>query len=133
MSHIPVAPAPHDAEGAETASGEALLAVFTTVATREDAERMARALVERRLAACVQIDEIRSVYRWQAQVQLDCEQGLMCKTAAARYPALQAAIRELHGYELPAIHALAVTQASQPYADRVRESVAMADRMSAGG
>jgi periplasmic divalent cation tolerance protein len=111
------------AEGPETTSGDALLAVFTTVATLEDAERMARALVERRLAACVQIQAIQSVYRWQGQVQLDCEQGLMCKTSAERYPALEAAIRELHGYELPAIHALRVDQAWAPYAAWVRASV----------
>jgi periplasmic divalent cation tolerance protein len=136
MSNIPV-PQAHEghqaAEGPEPAAGDALLAVFTTVATLEDAERMARALVERRLAACVQIDAIRSVYRWQAQVQQNCEQRLMCKTTAARYPALQAAIRELHSYELPAIHALAVAQAWGPYADWVRESVEMRDKPAAGG
>lgn len=118
---------------AACAGADALLAVFTTVATREDAHRIAHELVERRLAACVQIDSIDSVYRWQGVAQQDSEQRLMCKTTASRYPALEAAIRELHGYELPAIHALAVAQAWGPYADWVRGSVATANETSAGG
>lgn len=101
----------------------ALLAVYTTVASREEAHRLAHELVERRLAACVQIDSVDSVYRWQGVSHQDCEQRLMCKTTAERYPALEAAIRELHSYALPAIHAVAVVEAHGPYAEWVRESV----------
>lgn len=93
-----------------------LLAVYTTLATRDDAQRMATALVERRLAACAQIDAIESVYRWQNSVRQDTEFRLMLKTTEARYPALEAAILSLHPYDLPAIHAVAVVHAHAPYA-----------------
>lgn len=96
-----------------------LLAVYTTVATQDDARRIARALLERRLAACVQITAIESFYRWQDTVQHEPEWRLMLKTTADRYPALEAALRELHPFELPAIHAVAVAQAWAPYADWV--------------
>ena len=93
-----------------------LLAVFTTVATREQADALARAAVEHRLAACVHIEAIHSCYRWQGEVLSEPEQRLMFKTDAARYAALQALLRERHPYELPAIFALPVSQASADYA-----------------
>jgi periplasmic divalent cation tolerance protein len=96
-----------------------LLAVYTTVATAADARRIARALVERRLAACVQITAIESFYEWQGAVQHEPEWRLMLKTTEGRYPALEAALRDLHPYELPAIHAVAAAQAWAPYADWV--------------
>ena len=77
---------------------------------------MAHALVERRLAACVQISEIESVYRWQGQVHQDPECRLVIKTTRERYAQVEQAIRELHSYELPAIHALAFAAVSAPYA-----------------
>lgn len=101
-----------------------LLAVHTTVGSRDDALRIARAMVERKLAACVQIDAIDSVYRWQGVLQHDAEHRLLLKTTEARYPALEAAIRTLHPYELPAIYAMAVTRADAPYAAWVAEGCA---------
>jgi periplasmic divalent cation tolerance protein len=98
------------------------LLVFTTVATAEQARALARALVERRLAACVQISAIDSVYRWQGALHEDGEFRLLFKTSAARAPALMAAIRELHPYELPALHAVATMLADPAYADWVEES-----------
>lgn len=93
-----------------------LLAVYTTLATRDDAQRIATAMVERRLAACAQIEAIESVYRWQGAVQREPEFRLMLKTTEARYPALEAAILALHPYDLPAIHAVAVVRAHAHYA-----------------
>lgn len=93
-----------------------LLAVYTTVATAEAARDMARALVERKLAACAQISQIESVYAWNGAVQDEVEYRIMFKTTAAQYPAVEAAIRALHTYELPAIHAVAVAYAYAPYA-----------------
>ena len=98
-----------------------LLAVYTTVAGREDARRLARAIVERRLAACAQISEIESCYVWQGALQQEGEFRLMLKTTEDRYPALEAVLRELHPYELPAIHAVAVERAFPPYAAWVEE------------
>ena len=80
---------------------------------------MARALVERRLAACAQIMPIESYYAWQGAVQNAPEFRVLFKTTDARYGAVEAAIRELHEYELPAIHAVALEHAHAPYADWV--------------
>jgi periplasmic divalent cation tolerance protein len=92
--------------------------VLTTVATRADADRLARAMVEQHLAACAQISAIDSVYRWQGAVRAEGEFRLLLKTTAARCPALQAALRAAHPYELPAIVALPV-QAEVAFADWV--------------
>lgn len=101
-----------------------VLIAYTTVGTREDAQRIARALVERRLAACVQIGQIDSVYRWNGAVQQEPECRLVIKTTRARYAALELALRELHPYELPAIHALDPVHVLPAYADWVASEVA---------
>jgi periplasmic divalent cation tolerance protein len=98
------------------------LAVVTTVATREQARSIAEALVQRRLAACAQISEIESFYRWQGAVQHDPEFRVLFKTTADRYAELEAAIRELHPYELPALHAYAFEEAYAPYAEWIGEN-----------
>lgn len=77
---------------------------------------MARTLVERRLAACAQIEPIESIYRWKGAIEHDSEQRVLFKTVAARYAALAEAIRALHGYELPAIHALSLEPIDPLYA-----------------
>lgn len=92
------------------------IGVFTTVGTREEANRLAHALVERRLAACAQISEIRSVYTWKGAVQDETEFRVLVKTTGERYPAVERAIRELHSYELPAIHAVRFEHVYEPYA-----------------
>lgn len=97
--------------------GSAPIAVVTTVGSLEDARRIARTLVEGRLAACAQISEIESCYRWQGEVQQEREFRLLLKTVAGRYREVEAAILELHPYELPAIHALALDEVHAPYAD----------------
>jgi len=93
-----------------------LIAVFTTVGSIDEARAIAGSLVERKLAACIQISEIESVYRWNEAVQREREFRLLIKTAADRYSAVEQAIRELHSYELPAIHTLAIESAFEPYA-----------------
>ncbi|MDE2593252.1 MAG: divalent-cation tolerance protein CutA [Burkholderiales bacterium] len=93
-----------------------LLAVYTTVASAQEAQAMARALVERQLAACAQINQIESVYTWQGAVQQSAECRILFKTTANLYPAVEAAIRELHSYDLPAIYAVAFEQAYEPFA-----------------
>jgi periplasmic divalent cation tolerance protein len=100
---------------------DALIAVVTTTATRDEAQRLATALVERRLVACAQLSDIESLYRWQGAVQQASECRLVLKTTAGRYAAVEAAIRALHAYQLPAIFALPVTQAFEDYAGWVRE------------
>ncbi len=98
------------------------LLVATTVATREQALALAREMVERRLAACAQITAIESIYRWQGAVEHEGEFRLLFKTQASAYGRLEAALRARHPYELPAIHAIATTQADAAYAEWVRDS-----------
>jgi len=98
------------------------IAVVTTLGTRADAERVAHSLVERRLAACAQISEIFSVYRWKDAVQQEAEFRLLLKTTDALYPAVEQTIRELHPYELPAIHAFAFEHVYPAYAEWIAEN-----------
>ncbi len=98
------------------------LLVVTTVGTREQALALGREMVERRLAACAQLSAIDSVYRWQGAVEQDAEFRLLLKTRPSRYAALEAALRQHHPYELPAIHAIATVQADAAYAEWVRSS-----------
>lgn len=100
---------------------KALIAVYTTTSTQEEARRIANTLVERQLVACVQINAIESFYRWGNAVQNDPEYRLMIKTTADRYPAVESAIRELHSYELPAIYAIEIESAYEPYAKWVEQ------------
>lgn len=96
-----------------------LIAVVTTVSTREQAQAMARALVQQRLAACAQISQIESLYVWDGALQQEPEFRLLFKTTDDRYAAVEEAIRKLHPYELPAIHAYGVAHVYAPYAEWV--------------
>jgi periplasmic divalent cation tolerance protein len=87
------------------------LVVVTTVGTEEQAILIARELVCRRHAACVNIvPGVRSIYRWQGKVCRDGEFLLIVKSEDAEYPAIESAIRELHSYELPEILAFEATR-----------------------
>ncbi len=100
------------------------LQVTTTVGSEEEAERIAAALVERRLAACVQIvGPIKSRYRWQGTVEHSTEWICAAKTSAARYPELESAIRELHSYDEPEIVATAIVAGSAGYLAWIDQSV----------
>lgn len=101
--------------------GAQIIAVVTTVATRDDALRIAHALVERRLAACVQLSAIDSVYRWQGALQHEPELRLTIKTLRSRYDAVEATIRELHPYELPQVVATALDPVLPAYAQWVAQ------------
>ena len=98
------------------------IAVVTTVSSRAEAQAMAHALVQRRLAACAQISDIHSVYRWQGKVQATDECRVVLKTTRERYAQVEQAIRELHGYDLPAIHAFAFDAIHAPYAEWIVQS-----------
>jgi periplasmic divalent cation tolerance protein len=97
---------------------------LSTVGTPEDAERIARALVERRLAACVNVvPGVVSVYRWRGAVCRDEERLLVIKTRAERLEALREALVELHPYEVPELVALPVEAGHAPYLACLDESV----------
>jgi periplasmic divalent cation tolerance protein len=95
------------------------MVVVTTVGTLDAARALARALVERKLAACAQISVIESFYEWKGALENDAEFRVWFKTMEERYGEVEAAIRELHPYELPAIYALPVVAVFAPYADWV--------------
>jgi len=90
-------------------------AVFTSVATRDDAERIAEVLLSEKLAACVQIGAIDSRYVWQGAMAREAELLLTIKTRAALFDAVIARIRALHPYETPEITALPFTAGSADY------------------
>jgi periplasmic divalent cation tolerance protein len=96
------------------------LLVLTNLPDRAAAERLADALIERRLAACVNLlAPCRSVYRWKGALQRDEEHPMLIKTTSERYPALEAAIRAGHPYELPEIIAVPIERGLQAYLDWV--------------
>ena len=90
--------------------------VVTTTALREEAERIARELVEARLAACVQIvGPITSTYRWQGQIETGEEWQCWAKTRGALFARVEEAIRRIHPYEVPEILAVPVVAGSASY------------------
>ncbi len=101
------------------------LLVLTNLPERAAAERLADLLVERKLAACVNIlAPCRSVYRWKGAVQRDEEHPMLIKTTAERYAALEQALRAEHPYELPEIIALPVERGLAAYLDWVAAQAA---------
>ncbi len=98
------------------------IAVVTTVANRDEAHRLARTLVERKLAACAQISEIESIYSWQGAVQQESEFRILFKTTDERYELVESTIRDLHSYDLPAIHAFAFEHVYPAYATWIAEN-----------
>lgn len=89
----------------------------------DQAQALAKALVEARVAACVNVvGALQSVYRWQGAVQSERESLLIIKTARERFEALKAAVLAQHPYELPEVVAFAVEQGHAPYLDWVVES-----------
>jgi len=90
--------------------------VITNCPDEETANRIALAVVEAQLAACVNIlPRVQSIYRWQGAVESAVEVPLLIKTTAAAYPALEAAIRERHPYDVPEIIALPITAGLPAY------------------
>jgi periplasmic divalent cation tolerance protein len=92
------------------------LLVLTNLPDRTAAEMLANALIEARLAACVNIlPPCRSIYRWQGAVEAADEVPLLIKTSEARYAALETAIRALHPYELPELIAVPISHGLPAY------------------
>ena len=100
------------------------LLVLTNLPDRATAEKLADALIEKRVAACVNIlAPCLSVFRWKNDVQHDEEHPMLIKTTADRYPALEAAIRAGHPYELPEIIAVPIERGLPAYLDWVAAEV----------
>lgn len=99
--------------------------VLTAAGSEEEAGRIASVLVEKRLAACVQVvGPIVSRYRWQGAVEEGREWQCLAKTTRAAYGAVEAAIREVHSYEEPEIIATPILAGSPGYLAWIEENVA---------
>jgi periplasmic divalent cation tolerance protein len=92
------------------------IVVFSTCASREEAEKLARLVVEQGLAACASIvPDVRSYYRWQGAVETAGEQLLVIKSARRQFAALAAALERAHSYDVPEVLAMPVVAGSAPY------------------
>ncbi|BFR49225.1 divalent-cation tolerance protein CutA [Nitratidesulfovibrio sp. HK-II] len=90
--------------------------VYMTAPNPEEAERIGRALVEQRLAACVNVlGSIRSIYHWAGDIQTETETAFIAKTTDALVPALTEAVLQLHPYEVPCVVALPITGGSAAF------------------
>jgi len=99
--------------------------VFSTAGSEEEARRIAHYLVDRQLAACVNlVRNIESVYRWQGKVESSHEWLLVIKTTAEKFDDVRDAIRQLHSYDLPECIAIAIEDGSADYLEWIGESVA---------
>ena len=100
--------------------------VLVTCGSTKEARKIARALVEHRIAACVNIlaSPVQSVYRWKGSVESAKEFLLIIKTTKARFPQLKAEVGRLHRYEVPEIIALPIATGSAAYLKWISESVA---------
>ena len=98
--------------------------VLTTTGSRDEARRIADALVERKLAACVNIvSKVQSIYRWKGKTEEAEEWLLWIKTTAAAFERVRDTNRELHSYELPECLCLAIDGGSEEYLAWLAESV----------
>jgi periplasmic divalent cation tolerance protein len=91
--------------------------VMTTCGDKVSADRIATSLVERRLAACVQMVPIASVYRWEGAVQQADEWMLFCKIRSSDYAPIEAAIRAVHPYSNPEIIEIGIERGASAYLD----------------
>lgn len=106
------------------------IVVLVTCASSAQARKIARVLVERRLAACASVLEapVRSVYRWKRRVESARESLLILKTSRKRFAAVERAVRQLHTYDVPEIIALPIAAGDRDYLAWISESVRPAKR-----
>jgi periplasmic divalent cation tolerance protein len=98
--------------------------VLTTIPADADGADLAKALIEERLAACVNVlAPMTSIYRWKGEVETAQERQLLIKTTSARVPALQKRLQSLHSYEVPEFLVLSVAGGAAAYLRWIRESV----------
>jgi periplasmic divalent cation tolerance protein len=98
--------------------------VLVTCASIEEARRIARHVVEHKLAACANIvPRVESIYRWKGKVERAKETLLMIKTTAARLRKLESEVKRLHSYDVPEFVAVPIVAGSQQYLEWLRKSV----------
>jgi periplasmic divalent cation tolerance protein len=98
------------------AAMQEFIVVYVTAGSPAEGDRLARALVDERLAACVnRLGPVQSVYRWEGKIEQSEEQLLIIKTQRRLFAALEKRVRELHSYSVPEIVALPIIDGSQDY------------------
>ncbi len=102
-----------------------VIVVLVTCASQREAQKIARALVEKRLAACGNVfpADVKSIYRWKGKINTARETLLILKTTRKQFAKLEREIRGLHSYDVPEIIAIPVVAGSAPYLQWVSESV----------
>ncbi len=102
----------------------AAVVIFITAGSAEEAERIARRLVEERLAACVNVvPGVTSIYRWEGRVHRDAEVLLIAKTVEANLPKVVRRVKELHSYDVPEVLAVSAVGGSPEYLAWLADSV----------
>ncbi len=99
------------------------IVVLVTVGSEAEAKKIACILVEEKLAGCVNLYPVTSVYRWQNQICEDGEWQLVIKTQMRLFSALSAKIQELHSYDVPEIIALPIVNSSTSYSQWLQDSL----------
>ena len=101
------------------------IVVYTTCSGAKEAEKLARHLVENRLAACVNVlPRVGSFYRWKGQVQKDAEVLLIIKSSRGLFDRLRREVERLHSYEVPELIALPIVDGAQPYLNWMEQELA---------
>lgn len=104
------------------------ISVYITIASMAEAETVARALVDERLAACVNIlPSVRSIYRWQGHVEASDEIALIAKSRKALFARIEDRVKELSSYACPCIVAWTIEGGYQPYLDWVGQQTTVSD------
>ena len=107
------------------------IVVVTTVGTEDQANLIAREIIARRQAACVNIvPGVRSIYRWQGKICKDGELLLLVKTLEGEFDGVAATIRELHSYEVPEILSFQVARGEERFLDWIAGSVEKRDALA---
>lgn len=103
---------------------EDVIVIFSTTGSREEAENIARVLIEKRVAACVNIfGPIKSIYWWRGKIEESKEYLLTVKTIRDKYEILERIISEIHSYQVPEIIAIPVVNALKEYIEWLRKEL----------
>lgn len=97
--------------------------VLVTASSRQEGEAIAESLIQAKLAACVTLLPVHSIYTWQGNIHKDDEWQLLIKSELAQFAALEASIRAIHTYEVPEIIAVPILAGSRPYLQWISEQM----------
>ena len=95
---------------------------MTACSTRDEARKIAGALLDERLAACVQVKEVESFYRWNDEIQHEQEYVLSIKTRDANYAKISERVQEMHSYEVPELIKIGIEDGSEKYLNWIKVS-----------